>query len=168
MTARITQHVPKSDINPRTALAMLRAFHSDASPAQADGVSGAGPVKKMFRVLVVDDEMLILTLVKRMLQRVSTMLGVDFQVTITGDSTAVMALLSNQPVDLLITDTLMPGLMGYELAKQAKARYPQLKIIAMTATHRESDYGAGVLSAFLQKPFDFIKFVDTVKITLGI
>ncbi len=167
MTTRIHQHVPKSDINPRSPLAMLRAFHSDSDLRQ-EGASGAGPVRRTVKVLVVDDESSILRVVKRTLERASTMLGVDFQITIIGDPTTVMALLSNQPADLLITDTLMPGLMGYELAKQARAAHPELKIIAMTATHARSDYESGTLDAFIEKPFTPEVFINTVKTTLGI
>ncbi|MDB5363230.1 MAG: two-component hybrid sensor and regulator [Rhodospirillales bacterium] len=43
-----------------------------------------------------------------------------------------MDVLSDQQVDVLFTDVVMPGLNGIELAKQARLSYPDLIVILMT------------------------------------
>ena len=40
--------------------------------------------------------------------------------------------LTRRPVDLLLTDVMMPGMSGFVLARQAKHLRPDLKIIDMS------------------------------------
>jgi two-component system cell cycle sensor histidine kinase/response regulator CckA len=60
------------------------------------------------------------------------------------------------PVNLLLTDVVMPDMNGKELFEKASAQYPSLKVLYM------SGYSGNVLShrsvqeegiAFIQKPF---------------
>ena len=46
------------------------------------------------------------------------------------DGKAALKILEREPVDLLFTDIMMPGGMsGYDLAKNAVARWPSLKVL---------------------------------------
>jgi two-component system, NarL family, nitrate/nitrite response regulator NarL len=40
--------------------------------------------------------------------------------------------LQQQPVDILLTDVMMPGMSGQQLAKQVKQKFPAIKIIALS------------------------------------
>lgn len=44
----------------------------------------------------------------------------------------VMQLLNTHTIDILLTDAMMPGLTGNQLAKQVKEKYPNIKIMALS------------------------------------
>ena len=50
----------------------------------------------------------------------------------TTDSTSVLQKLRDNPVDILLTDVMMPGLQGNELAKLVRTEFPQIKILALS------------------------------------
>jgi CheY-like chemotaxis protein len=77
-------------------------------------------------ILCVDDEPNSLVLRKLVLQKA----GYD---VITASS-AILALdvLASRQVDLVLSDQLMPGLTGTELAHQVKTRWPSLPIILIS------------------------------------
>lgn len=50
----------------------------------------------------------------------------------TTDPASVMDRLSKSPVDILLTDVMMPVLPGNELAKLVKQQFPQVKILALS------------------------------------
>ncbi len=62
----------------------------------------------------------------------------------------------NNAVDLLITDVIMPGMGGKELADRLQARYPDLKVLYTSGYADDVIVHRGILEegiAFLQKPF---------------
>lgn len=50
----------------------------------------------------------------------------------TTDPTEVIHRLAEQRVDILLTDIMMPGLPGNELAQQVKEKFPAIKILALS------------------------------------
>lgn len=48
------------------------------------------------------------------------------------DPTEVITKLENQPVDILLTDVMMPKLSGNILAKKVKEKFPDVKILALS------------------------------------
>lgn len=50
----------------------------------------------------------------------------------TTDPTEVISMLEETPVDILITDVMMPTLPGHELAKLVKQKFPQIKVLALS------------------------------------
>lgn len=50
----------------------------------------------------------------------------------TTEPANVISILHQQPVDILLTDVMMPGLNGAELARQVKLRFPEVKILALS------------------------------------
>lgn len=50
----------------------------------------------------------------------------------TTDPTEVTDRLENQPVDILLTDIMMPQLPGNVLAKKVKQKFPHIKILALS------------------------------------
>src|SRR5690242_20732558 len=67
--------------------------------------------------------------------------------------------------DLLITDTVIPGISGTELARRLVAALPKLKVLRMSGyadpeiSRSESDQ----LGTFLQKPFTLPELAQSVQ-----
>jgi CheY-like chemotaxis protein len=57
---------------------------------------------------------------------------------------------------MLITDVVMPGMSGRELARQLSTSHPQTKVLYLSGYTEDAIVHQGVLdpgTAFLQKPF---------------
>jgi two-component system cell cycle sensor histidine kinase/response regulator CckA len=68
------------------------------------------------------------------------------------------------PIHVLITDIVMPGLGGLELAKSALVLRPALSVVLVSGyTDRALDREAIGLAKFLQKPFSFDALARTVR-----
>jgi two-component system, NarL family, nitrate/nitrite response regulator NarL len=50
----------------------------------------------------------------------------------TTEPTEVSAIISQTPIDILLTDVMMPKLPGNQLARQVKEKYPAVKIMALS------------------------------------
>lgn len=50
----------------------------------------------------------------------------------TTDSTEVITKLAETPVDILLTDVMMPKLPGNELARKVKEKFPEVRILALS------------------------------------
>ncbi len=50
----------------------------------------------------------------------------------TTDSSEVIDKIAQTPVDILLTDVMMPKLPGNQLAKQVKEKFPHIKILALS------------------------------------
>jgi DNA-binding response OmpR family regulator len=86
------------------------------------------------------------------------------------DGRSALDVLYSQPVDLLLTDIMMPGMTGIELLERAREIKPDLRAIVMTG-HKTSDAVIGALRnracEFLEKPFRTEELLDTVRSVLG-
>lgn len=74
------------------------------------------------------------------------------------------------PIDLLLTDVVMPGLSGGELAERLKRMHPNIKIVFMSGYNDDEVMKHGVSSedtAFLQKPFTRDLLVQRIEETLA-
>ncbi|MBD3223004.1 response regulator [bacterium] len=79
------------------------------------------------RILVVDDE-------QSMCQYLSILLSKEGHEVITANSGAeALRQLSQEPVDVVMTDVRMPGMDGIQLLKGVRALDPELPVIMMTA-----------------------------------
>lgn len=79
------------------------------------------------RVLVVDDNEGIRQLVEMVLLHE----GYEIAVAASGDEASEIALQLGA-FDLLLTDELMPGMLGHELAQRLRGREPMLKVLYFT------------------------------------
>jgi CheY-like chemotaxis protein len=95
-------------------------------------------------VLCVDDEQTPLILRKLVLEKAG------YSVLTANSATEALEILSREPVDLLLSDQLMPGAVGTELARKVKAVYPQLPIIVLSGVN-EIPADAGIADLFLSK-----------------
>jgi DNA-binding NtrC family response regulator len=114
------------------------------SRLQADPPPPGETLLRNSHVLVVDDEELYRHALQRILKRVG------HTVTTARDSTEALAVVSEQPLDLVLADIQMPGINGLELVRQIHEIAPDLPCIVITG------YGTPQNSVFwyLEKPFD--------------
>jgi len=111
----------------------------------------------MSRVLIVDDDMLLLATLEAML------IDEGFEVVaVDGGQKAITALMS-QPFDVVLVDMVMPGMDGFQTIRECRRIDPTMPIVAMTGVlFRESGNQpnfaamAATLSGMriLHKPFD--------------
>jgi two-component system cell cycle sensor histidine kinase/response regulator CckA len=110
-------------------------------------------------ILLVEDHPLLLKLVKRILE--------DAHFTVLAASGAKKAIRIEAEfsgtIDLLLSDVMMPGMSGPDLAKTLKKQRPKMRIILMSA------YPDGALLVlnygwhFIQKPFMPLALVGRIK-----
>ena len=84
-------------------------------------------MKKNITILVVDDEMMMRTLLKNILS------NDGFNIVRADDVEDALRILGNSKVDLIICDMKMPTMSGFELLRLVKNKYPQIGMIMMTA-----------------------------------
>ena len=114
------------------------------------------------RLLVVDDEEAITTMLERLLGHLG------YQITVTNNSREALTLLAATPsaFDLLITDLTMPHLNGLELAAETLALHPDLPVILCTGfsqlNNQEQARSLGIHS-YLMKPVSVHKLAMTVR-----
>ncbi|HEU5098954.1 MAG TPA: response regulator [Roseiflexaceae bacterium] len=114
-------------------------------------------------VLLVEDEVDVRQFAARVLR------GLGYTVVEAANSTEALERALQRPIQLLVTDMVMPGLSGSELAAQLLGRDPDLKAIYMsgyTADRVVRDGWAEVGVAFLSKPFSGADLAQLVRATL--
>jgi len=91
--------------------------------------------------------------VRDLLVTVLTRLGFSVRAAATAEEALTFE--HEQPVDVLMTDVMLPSMSGPELARMIRARSPRTRVLFM------SGYAGALLSdedmrgaEFLQKPFD--------------
>ncbi|MET0462913.1 MAG: response regulator transcription factor [Chitinophagaceae bacterium] len=84
--------------------------------------------KDQISVIIVDDHQVVIDGLLSMLKYNEQ---IKFILTTT-DPTEVISMLEETPVDMLITDVMMPALPGNELARKVKEKFPQIKILALS------------------------------------
>jgi PAS domain S-box-containing protein len=103
-------------------------------------------------VLVVEDDQSLRHLVVDVLQRYG------YTVLAAKDGPEALTLLGNSigPIQLLLTDVVMPGMNGRELAERVEKIHPEIKTLFMSGYTDNAIVHHGILDegiAYLQKPF---------------
>jgi len=84
--------------------------------------------KGLISLAVVDDHQIVIDGIRSILQGQES-----FKIAIeTTNPLDVVTLLSKTPVDILLTDIMMPGMNGAELAKAVRTAFPEIKIMALS------------------------------------
>ncbi|MBI4917019.1 MAG: PAS domain S-box protein [Acidobacteria bacterium] len=116
------------------------------------------------RVLVVEDE----EGARKGLVELLEFLG--YEVISTGSGEAVEALGSTPAPDLVLTDLMLPGIDGPELARRLALRWPQARIVFMSGYTEDESVRRGVNDGsmrFLQKPFDINALARELSVALA-
>ena len=103
-------------------------------------------------ILVVEDE----GQVRELVQEVLHAAGYTVLTAADGDQGIRLCTAYDGRIDLLLTDVVMPGLGGPEMAQCILSRYPTIKVVYMSGYASDAMGDHGILAsgtAFLQKPF---------------
>jgi signal transduction histidine kinase/CheY-like chemotaxis protein len=136
-------------------------FRPAAAPAPSVPAGSVDAVDDQARrtVLVVEDEPAIRTLVA------SALRADGYRLLIAGSAEEALRLADDhhQAIDLLVTDAIMPGKTGIELARLLSAKRPGLQVIVMTAYRLDAVAGLDEGMTLLQKPFGPAELRDRVR-----
>jgi DNA-binding NtrC family response regulator len=109
-------------------------------------------------ILLIDDDPDILAVAEAALNRL------DYLVLATGDPQQAIRIVREQPIDLLLTDVIMPLMKGTELADRVQTLSPRTKVLLMSGYHTSDIAPSG--RAFMAKPFDLDTLEARVRETL--
>jgi len=108
---------------------------------------------KALRILILDDE-------KKIADKVSSYLVKQgYQSRTAYFPSQAFKILNHDPVDILISDVLMPEMNGLDLLKKVKSLYPHVEVIMITG-HGDMDMVIQAMHLgavdFIKKPFSFL------------
>ena len=145
----------------RIFLPRVTAAASRPEPPRTQARAPAGAT-----VLLVEDRDDVRTVTRRMLQRS----GHAVLEAADGEAALEIHRRHRGPIQLLITDIVMPGMSGRELAEQLAPDRPDMKILFMSGFTRDEILphgGEGTNSGFIQKPFTIDQLLTRVAEMLG-
>jgi DNA-binding response OmpR family regulator len=129
-------------------------------PADAtEGAWDAGDV----RVLVVEDEIRQAAALKRGLE------AEGFAVDVAANGTDGLWLATEQPYDVIVLDVMLPGLNGYKVCAELRAREVWTPVLMLTAKDGELDEAEALDTGaddFLSKPFSYLVLVARLRALL--
>ena len=139
----------------------LPASVADLSPSEPrpeQRPDGRGEV-----ILVVEDE----PDVRRMAERILSKAGYAVLSSGGGEEALEICRREEQRIDLLLSDVIMPGMLGIELVAQLESIRPGVGVVFMSGYSHEvlapdalAEHGA---AAFIEKPFNAGELLRTVR-----
>jgi PAS domain S-box-containing protein len=156
-----------SELEKGTLVAIhLPAVDEPASPLLRRASAVPAASGKGETILVVEDEGAVLLSTIRIL-------GTNgYKVLAQSSGSEALKLIDDpdRPIDILMTDVVMPGWSGVELARRARALRPALKVLYMSGYSSDIVARQGAIekgSLLLQKPFTRIELLEAVRKTLS-
>src|SRR5262249_21043579 len=128
----------------RLYLPRAHAVKADESPTPPEHHTGGNET-----VLVVEDDAAARAFVAETLQELG------YTILQAGDAETALHELDGKPIDLLLTDVVLPGANGRELSLAVAERHPGIKVLFMTGYSGDAIVHHGRLDAgveLLQKP----------------
>jgi len=116
------------------------------------------------KILVVDDDQTILTMIKSALQRAG------YESLLAIDGHLGLRFFEEEKPDLAIIDIAMPGVDGYEVIESIRKKVPKFPIIILTAHNLDvmvnyaDELGVNV---YVTKPFKIEALIGHVRTLLG-
>jgi PAS domain S-box-containing protein len=131
----------------------LPAVSSEAGSERPAEELAAGPVAGPdASVLLVEDQEAL----REMIEEILGELGYRVEAAESGSAALELAETRERPVDLLLTDLVMPRMSGRELAEKLRERWPGLRVLYMSGYTADVVTRHGILEPgvqLLQKPF---------------
>jgi PAS domain S-box-containing protein len=136
---------------------------AEAAPVEPAPAPQPEPLRET--ILVVDDEAGIRGLVRKILKRE------HYQVLEAGSAEEALTIAVSRaaPIDLLLTDVMLPGLSGPELARRMYEASPALRVLYISGYTDDPAVEAGQFppgAQFLAKPFTLTALLRAVRETL--
>lgn len=108
------------------------------------------------RVLLIDDDPVVLRVFATLLRNAGHI------VAEAATGSAGLASFRETPADIVVTDFIMPGLTGWDVARTVKAINPRVPVVYVTgAAHAIAPHQRAVVEAIIEKPCG-AKILDTV------
>jgi PAS domain S-box-containing protein len=116
-------------------------------------------------VLVAEDVTAVRHVTRKMLERYG------YRVLEAADGATAMRLVESfaEPIDLLLTDVVMPDINGWDLAERLRKQRPALRVLFMSGYTDDAVVRHGILqdgNAYLQKPFTPVSLARKVRTVL--
>jgi signal transduction histidine kinase len=114
-------------------------------------------------ILIVDDELALCQLAGELLQTEG------YKVLLADSGMSALTILENEHIDLVLSDVLMPGLDGYQLATKIQKSYPKAKIqlVSGFADEKNNDHvDAQLQQNLINKPYSRIALLQGVRALL--
>jgi len=142
-------------------------FPRDRGSVMKEHDTGAGNNHEMSNetILLVEDEAMLLEMSRTMLEE----LGYSV-VAVPTPAEAIRKAGENKRIKILITDVIMPGMNGKDLAEKIRAVLPEIKSIYMSGYTADIIAHHGVLDEgvnFIQKPFNLADLSACIKKALS-
>jgi two-component system cell cycle sensor histidine kinase/response regulator CckA len=149
---RFTIYLPAHEIEGGAAAARL-----PAKPKENE-LWGSGTI------LLVEDEPMVRTVAERALSRHGYTV-----LTASNGEDALELLAKGEPVDLLISDVVMPIMDGPTMVREARKSYPQVPILFMSGYAEEQLRKSIDIEnvAFLPKPFSMQELAEAVRVVMA-
>jgi DNA-binding response OmpR family regulator len=117
------------------------------------------------KILVIDDEVAILHLLRGLLGRFG------YGVTTAESATEALSLMERGKYDCVLTDAVMPEMSGYDLVKalRSDSRYAELPILMLTRKRHRQDVKLAVeagVTDYVLKPIDENLLVEKIDLCL--
>lgn len=143
-------------------LPRVQAERGNAVETVPAAIETAPQSKKNQTILVTDDEAGIRALVRKILKRQ----GYEVMEAANGEEALKIFREQAGKIDLLITDIMMPGMSGRELASRVLDQRAAMKVLYISGYTNDEAVYAGDLppgTSFLQKPFTLVALIDKVR-----
>jgi PAS domain S-box-containing protein len=119
------------------------------------------------RVLIVDDDLGICQSVKEILEAAGCV------VSTAHDGAAGLRCVESTPLDLVLSDVVMPEMDGYELYTAIRKTHPELPVLMMTGFHYDREHVIkrsrleGLEGVIFKKPVDPNRLIEVILETVG-
>ncbi len=137
-------------------------FPASEKEAIKEVPAGGSIIKGSERILLVDDEELIIDVGRRMLER----LGYVVDTAQNGMEALQVYQENRDKIDMVIVDMIMPGMNGGEVFEKIKGINPEVKVL-LSSGYSINGQAVHILEkgckGFIQKPFDLQKLSQKVR-----
>jgi CheY-like chemotaxis protein len=126
-------------------------MHGEPSPLPSHGSSAKADEPLVARLLYVEDNAQIAEVTCMMLE------DIGLEIIHASSAEEALAIIGEfegpPPFDIVLTDVVMPGLSGVQLARRLNRRWPELPVVLVSGFSDELAMGYGGQYELLRKPF---------------
>ena len=132
---------------------IIPASEKDVHATEASRIRSSAPLA--LRVLLVEDNDQVRAFTRDLLQEAGC------EVIEAADAPGALAKLKENEIDLMLSDVVMPGKSGVELANEVRKLKPRLPIVMMTGYCEDLAEGAADYP-FIAKPFTLVELEEVI------